>query len=195
MKKVAVKHSVLLSAMVESLVAAKAPIIRPPDVHGDILLETDSWEPLEEYIKKQGALDYHTAQRLVVCLGLQLTTLTGLGYGLASIAFTDITVIDKDWYLLTNLSSAMPLIRNSQLRIIKPLGTKGFLAPELKQITQLPAIVDQSCAFYSIALLCLAAMKLSDKPDDIKLLFPSPLYFLLERCLLKNPEERVFLLV
>lgn len=153
---------------------------------------------LEEYIHVK-PLDYADGLRLALCLGAQLAELSGneerLGekYGVLFFNINDILVIDKDWYLLTNLSKVLPLSEENQLVLQHPIPLDGFLAPELVGANTLPLVAEPSCAYYSLALLCLQALGLND--DDIDRLMGSKMYYLLRRCLERNPMNRVFLYV
>jgi hypothetical protein len=109
--------------------------------------------PLSDYINSVGYLRYVKTSRLAICLGIQLSVLTDYGYGLPYLTMDDIIVIDENWFLLTNLSKVIRMNKEKQLTITKPLPSEGFIAPEVKSITQLPHSVDQSCIYYSVALV------------------------------------------
>lgn len=187
----------LLYAMIMSLKRHNAPIKISTKQKDKVSIETNMWEPLDKYINRTGFLEYHMAHRLAICLGNQLSALTELDYGLAFINLSDIVVIDSDWFILTNFTHVMPLVDGSMIKIVSPLPSSDFfdvlVAPELTSIKKLPIKVDQSCAFYNIGSLCLLAMGLNTTKPSMSTIYPSPLYFLIERCLVKEPNDRVFL--
>jgi len=145
-------------------------------------------------------LYYPDVLRLALCLGSQLAGLSKDGaepkYGVLFFNLNDILVIDKDWYLLTNLSKIIPLTEENDLELQQPIPLDGFLAPELVGANTLPLIVNPSCAYYSLALLCLKTLGLHDNNmGGIDVLMGSKLYYLLQRCMEKNPVNRRFLYV
>lgn len=209
MKTIELNQSELLSIVVESLASSHSCNLddKGCSVTNDwkvttiksnpsrISLQAEIWMPLSQYRKKK-VFDYQMALRLTICLGEQLTALSEVGYGITHIDPEDIMVINDNWYLLTNFSNIAQLNDNkSTISILSPISNSNFVAPEIKNIKILPSEVDQSCSFYSVALLCLYVLRLTQDTQDMKRLFPSPLYFLLERCLHKEPKERVFLLL
>ena len=157
--------------------------------------------PLDEYIHSK-PLDYYNGLRLALCLGAQLAELSGneeqLGekYGVLFFNLNDILVINEECFLLTNLAKILPIEEEDMLVLRKPLALNGFLAPELVGAKSLPLRVQQSCAFYSLALLCLKALALDKKENEsMDALYGSKLYYFLQRCLETNPKKRRFLYV
>ena len=159
---------------------------------GKITIDGSSGPTLEEYVKENTALDFHETVRLAVCLGVQLAALTGMSKGVLFFSLSDVQVINSEWYLLTNLDKVLPMNENRQLTLRRPIKFDGFLPPELKGVNRLPLVTDQSCAFYSLALLCIAAIKIDPSLHQIA---DTSLYFLLKRCLVDDPEARIFLLI
>ncbi len=210
MKDIKVKNTKIQNALLETINSA------PPCPYVDSTCKIKhNWEykndgdvinisgkimkTLPEYLKDIKELNYTKTLRLAICLGLQLGILNDLNYGVLFFELSDILVIDENWYLLTNFSNAYPLTSNKKLEIIKPISDKDFIAPELNDISELPAQVNASCAYYSLALLCIKVYGfdtiVKDTPFELEIIRRTPLYFLLKRCLEKNPEERVFLLI
>ena len=195
--KTNIAYTSLLYGMMLSLDDLNAPIKLSTTKKDIITVETKLWETLDHYIKRTGSLGYHAAHRLAICMGIQLAALTELGHGLAFLDLSDVIVIDRDWFLLTNLSRAMPLVEGSMIKIVAPLpiakNTSSVIAPELASIKKLPIKVDQACGVYSIGSLCLLAMGLTTSISSMSIIYPSPLYFLIERCIVKEPKDRIFL--
>jgi len=209
MKTVKLNNAELSSIVIEALINSHAicsgdkddcnlskkwEVQTAKDNKKQIILKTDEWQTLDKYISKK-PLNYQMALRLVICLGEQLAALTEAGFGISHITTADVTVMGDGWYLITNLSNVIPLYKKNMLRIVKPIQKNDFVAPELKKITALPSIVDQSCGFYSIAVVCLKSLGLKNDKEGLYHLFSTPLFFLLERCLNEIPDKRVFLLI
>jgi len=167
-------------------------------VEGDtIRIESDIGMILEEYIRVK-PLDYAGGLRLALCLGAQLAALSGNEERLGVLFFNvkDILVINNDWFLLTNLSMILPLSEENQLVLQRPISLDGCLAPELVGADTLPLVVESTCAYYSLALLCLKTLALDDDNNrGIERLNGSKFYYLLKRCLEANPKKRRFLYV
>tara|TARA_Y100000591_G_C21813657_1_gene689383 strand:- start:1075 stop:1701 length:627 start_codon:yes stop_codon:yes gene_type:complete len=208
MKQIEIDNNELQSIVVEALsntqpcfkdkkcnIEESWVVLSPPQNNKrKIVIKSDIWSTLENYIKRK-PLDYRKALRLTICIGEQLTALNESGYGFTHITPKDIMVIDENWYLITNLDNAMPLEKEDNIKIMKPLTKSIFLAPELKTITKLPALVNQSCGLYSIATLVLHSLGLENTQSDRCKLMPSSLFYLLERCCVDTPSERTFLLL
>lgn len=209
MKIIHLDNSELLSIVMEALASSHACALGDDDCSvnnnwkistsktnpSKLSLQAEIWEPLSKYSKK-GVFDYQKSLRLAICLGEQLTALSEVGYGITHIDPKDIMVINENWYLLTNFSNIAQLnVTKSTIKILSPISKSMFVAPEIKNIKTLPFETDQSCSYYSVALLCLHVLGLNKTAVDIKRLFPSSLYFFMERCLHEDPKKRVFLLV
>jgi hypothetical protein len=159
---------------------------------GTITIHDSEGVSLDKYLETHTALDYHQTVRLAVCLGAQLAVLTGMRKGVLFFSLSDITVISPDWFLLTGLQKIMPMNEKHELTLHQPIEFDGFLAPELEGVEKLPFVTDQSCAYYSLALLCIHAIKID---PDLHQIAETSLYFLLKRCLVKNPLDRIFLFI
>lgn len=209
MKIVDLDKTELLSTVIDTLSESHACMLDDNDCHitkdwvvsisktnpSKVSVRAEIWTTLAEYRKKK-VFDYHKSLRLAICLGEQLMALAEVGYGITHIDPEDIMVINENWYLLTNFDNISQLNDNkSTIKILSPIPDSKFSAPEIKNIKTLPVEIDQSCSYYSVALLCLYVLGLTKDSKDLKRLSPSSLYFLLERCLVNNPKERVFLLL
>ncbi len=166
-----------------------------------IVLDVEKGVSLDKYIKTT-PLDYSHALRLALSIGTQLATLSSdtilskQKLGVLFFELKDIMVLDENWYLLTSHSKILPMDDKNQLELTKPIKFTGFLSPELENVTSLPFSTDQSCSYYSLALLCLQALHLDyNKEHDFLKLKGTKLYYLLERCLEKKPKNRRFLYI
>ena len=208
MKTVSLYNSELQSIVIEALSSSipcpwknnQCPVdnIWFKDIHrkdNKLIFKSDVWMPLSKYIHANGVLNYSKVLRFVICMGIQLTALTEINYGFTHINLDDIMVINEDWFLLTNFDNISLLNKDGKINITTPFSSQKFTAPELKDIKTLPVDVDQSCSYYSIGMICLHLLGLEYNNNNMEKLYPSPLYFFLERCLYENPEKRAYLLI
>ena len=135
-------------------------------------------------------MDYASTERMAFQLSLQLQSLEEKGYSLLFWQASDILVIEKQIYLLANLSQIVPLQKKdtSQLVLNYPAIVpfpRDICAPELLTMSCLPFITNKSASYYSLALLCLKVLNLS--LDD---LHGTQLFYFLDRCLNSEPSER-----
>ena len=117
-------------------------------------------------------------------------------YGVLFFNIKDVVVIVEDWYILSNLSSVVLMSEENMLVLQRPIKFDGFLPPELVNINTLPFVADPTCAYYSLALLCLHTLGFDNKNEkDVNKLDRTKLYYLLKRCLEKTPKDRIFLYI
>tara|TARA_Y100000389_G_scaffold202767_1_gene249093 strand:- start:2349 stop:2909 length:561 start_codon:yes stop_codon:yes gene_type:complete len=155
-----------------------------------IFIENAIGLPLNKYVENNNFY-YNSSFRLAVCLGIHMATLKTIGKGVFFFNLSDITVIDNNWYILSNTERVLPIIDNNNLLLSSIISFDGFLPPELTNIRTLPFKTNISCAYYSAALLIMHVLQI----DNIDKLAHSPLYFFLQRCLVENPEKRKYLFV
>ena len=162
------------------------------DDHIDI--DSEIGITLEEYIRNK-PLDYEDGIQLILCLSEQLITLSkynqelGEKYGVLFFNLKDIIVLSKNVFLLTNLSKVLPMTDDNEIILEEPISFDGFLAPELKGVDSLPFAANPTCAYYSLALLCLKALGLEFE-GGLERLKGTKLYFFLQRCLENDPKKR-----
>lgn len=81
----------------------------------------------------------------------------------------------------------------NELLISKPfVYSKNTMAPELEKIKALPASVNTNVGYYSI---CKLAISLLNIDNNLLRLRPSKLYFLIDRMLKDNADERRFIYI
>lgn len=169
------------------------------NVAGNIQITGSIVEKLSDYMQEQKNMSYTETLRLAISLGIQIEILQDFGFGITHFSIQDILVINKNWFLITNLANITDITNHRTLKIIKPLSDESFLAPELRAITVLPSEVDISCAYYSLAMLCVKLYGFKMLKDaekyDLEIINHTPLYYLLKRCLEKDPNDRNFLLI
>ena len=147
---------------------------------------------------------YDKIETIAIHLSLQIQLLEKHGFTLLYLLPSDISVITLSFsdvghvgshntiYLLTNLTNIVPLSKNNSecLVLTYPLVypfPKKVCAPELYNLNILPFITHRSAIYYSLGLLCLSFftnLSLNNLRD-------TPLFYFLERCLKKEPTERL----
>lgn len=144
---------------------------------------------------------YDKIETIAIHLSLQIQLLEKHGFTLLYLLPSDISVITLSFgdvgshntiYLLTNLTNIVPLSNNNSeyLVLTYPLVypfPKKVCAPELYNLNVLPFITHRSAIYYSLGLLCLSFftnLSLNNLRD-------TPLFYFLERCLKKEPTERL----
>ena len=115
----------------------------------------------------------------------------------------DISIIDENWYIINSFDENSDKIvdvvndKVNNVEFSKPLRLSGkYMAPEVKRYfasekPEIPFNTNVSCIYYSIALIMMEIMDI----DDAEPLNGSPMFFFLNRCLEKNPDNRFFLFV
>ena len=135
-------------------------------------------------------MTYNEVETMALHLVIQLKALEARGCSLLFWQASDILVVNKKYYLLVNLIQLVPLHKKAPEQIVMnypaifpfPLTV---CAPELLKMSALPFITNKSVSYYSLALLCLAKLNLS-----LETLQGTKMFYFLERCLKKEPNER-----
>ena len=125
-------------------------------------------------------------------MGLQFSALAKINYGFTHLVPDDITVVDDGWYLITNFDN-IATMNNEKINVTMPFSTNIYTAPELEKIVDLPVDIDHKSCYYSVGMICLNILGLT--VSELKKLYPSPLYYFIERCILDDPSKRSYLLI
>lgn len=150
--------------------------------------------PLNKYIENI-SLNYYEATRLIMCLGIQLASLHSINKSICFLSFENIIRINQDWFLIQTMPTPVSIIDDQTIIIEEPiLNNKKYIASELRNIVSLPHKTNISCIYCTIALLVKDAMKITE-PLAVSNIANSPLYFFLERCMIKEPSLRRFLFI
>lgn len=177
---------------------------------GAIVIELDDKaQTLAERIKDR-PFEYYEAQRLAICLAVQMEQLFKMHKSYLFFDLEDISIIDENWYIINSFDEnsdkivdivvnddADPRIKVNNVEFGKPVRLSGeYMAPEVKSYfasekPQIPFNTNVSCIYYSIALIMMEIMDV----DDAEPLNGSPMFFFLNRCLEKNQDNRFFLFV
>lgn len=177
---------------------------------GTIVIELDDKaQTLAERIKDR-PFEYYEAQRLAICLAVQIEQLFKMHKSYLFFDLEDISIIDENWYIINSFDEnsdkivdivvnddADPRVKVNNVEFGKPVRLSGeYMAPEVKSYfasekPQIPFNTNVSCIYYSIALIMMEIMDV----DDAEPLNGSPMFFFLNRCLEKNQDNRFFLFV
>ena len=155
----------------------------------------ESWSNLSTYTK----LDYHSIETLAWQLSLQLHALEKRGFTLFFWKVNDILIINNgQGFLLANLEQMVPLYSKDTSHLFLSYPTiyplpKAVCAPELLQMAALPFITHRSASYYSLALLSLSLLTKCNL--SLEKIQGTKLFYFLERCLKKEPKERMCLFV
>jgi len=150
---------------------------------------------------------YADIETMAFQLSIQLQYLENQGFSLLFWQPSDIMVIhimhkqhskQTTLYLLSNLSQLISLLVNdqSQLRLVYPSVfpfPKERCAPELFNMNSLPFITHRGASYYSLGLLCLWCLNNLCENLSLETIQGTKLFYFIERCLKKEPAERVLL--
>lgn len=157
-----------------------------------IIIQSENGVTLNNFIKKHN-FNYNDALQFVSCMGNLLASIVPYGKSFLFLSLDDITVIDNEWYIITNMDKLVNIIDDDNIILDTPIEIKEkLLPPEIKNINTLPFITNVSCIYYSIALLTIYCMKIN---PDLNEIYDTKLYFFLKRCLLNEPEDRYYILI
>jgi len=171
-----------------------------------VIVLDDKAQTLDQRMKTR-PFEYYEAQRLAICLAVQMEQLFKIHKSYLFFDLEDISIIDENWYIINSFDENSDKIvdvvndkvndKVNNVEFSKPLRLSGkYMAPEVKRYfasekPEIPFNTNVSCIYYSIALIMLEIMDI----DDAEPLNGSPLFFFLNRCLEKDPDNRFFLFV
>lgn len=106
---------------------------------------------------------------------------------IAFIRLSDITVLNNNMFIISNLENIVNLHNKTDFLLICPSTNfnSKTCSPELLSIKILPFITNKSSAYYSVGLLCLNVLNM--RLADLK---NTRLFYFLTRCLNKIPHMR-----
>jgi hypothetical protein len=141
---------------------------------------------------EESSLDYEQCTRMILDIGSQIEILRENGLGILYLSLEDITAMKDGSYLLTPKIDPFSCDEKGMILIDRPfIYNSKIMAPELKTINCLPSNVFYTSSYYSLKNIVVKSMKI----DNIQNIYPSKLFFLIERCSDENPTNRVFLFV
>ena len=143
-------------------------------------------------IASNSVLDYNECTRLILDIGGQIEILKENGLGLLCITPDDISITRDGSYILTPVENPLSCDEDGMLSIERPFTyNEHTMAPELKDIDTLPSKAFYTSVYYSLKYVAFKMLGI----DSLKKLYPSKLFYLLERCSVDDPKDRIFIFV
>lgn len=137
-------------------------------------------------------IDYHECTKIILEIGAEIETLKEKGWALLCISREDISKTTEGSYILTPSMDLFSCDDNGMILIDRPYTYDGtYMAPELKYITTLPSKVYYTSVYFSLKQLTLDVLGV----DTLTCIYPTKLYFLIERCSTEDPKERIFIFI
>ena len=136
-------------------------------------------------------LSYQQAVRLTLDISAQLAKLHENKKGFINIRKDQIDMIGENNFIIKEIE-LYRVKSNGELLISKPFQYNDLMAPELNNINTLPETVNSNVGFYCICKLVLSLLNINNNLDRLR---PTKLYFLMERILKENPNERRFIYI
>jgi len=137
-------------------------------------------------------MDYNTCIRMIFFIAQQIETLKIEGRGVLSIHVSEVLENADGDFILKPKEDYLKCDLDGYLFLDRPFAyDDAYMAPELKTISQLPAKLYYTCALYSLQSLALSVLQ----QISISSLYPTKLYYILERITVSKAEDRLFLFV
>jgi hypothetical protein len=137
-------------------------------------------------------LNYEQCTIMILDIGGQIEILRENGLGLLYLTPDDITITSDGSYLLTPLENPVSCDIDGMLSVERPFKYNALtMAPELQKINKLPSKVFYTCIYYSLKYIAIKMIGV----DSLKKLYPTKLFYLLERCCVDEPKDRIFIFV
>jgi hypothetical protein len=163
--------------------------------------------PFKTFILNQPnkKMSYHKCIQLIDDLTKQIMFLRKFGYGIYEFGINDILTIDKH-FIFCSTQNMLPLTDDSFI-FNMPIKHQCFSSPELYKLTRLPARLSYKCCYYSLGtfiIFCLLNVNLLvgneiKSPEEIeKIIEPlhdTKIYWFIKRCLAKDIDNRLLLLL
>lgn len=178
--------------------------------------ETDSLYFAAEQVVKFETIVFSLRHNLAKCVSMldnlttQMAYLKTLNYGFYGFDLNSILVVDN-YYLVCDSSYLYPIettettkTTETTFTFIEPIQFPQFSSPEINKLTSLPSVINYKCCYYSLGTFtayCLLNINLTSiKNEDevetkLKPISNSKMYWFLKRCLHKNIDERILLLI
>lgn len=155
-------------------------------------------ETLETYAP---SLSYYEASRLAQCLGIQIAALHGASVTPSTLHPSSIVRLDRHWYgILAEVD--LHRLRDADTAVVDsvPRRDDPFQAPEITAAKSLPLCVPPTSCYYSAAAVICQALLPRQERGKGRITLPehisgTPLQFFLERCMVKDPAHRYYMLI
>jgi len=167
-----------------------------------------SVEGLNDFLLKQVNSKLTNIQciELLKTITKQIKYLESINQVFYGLNIADIVVIDGVNYQIVSSNNLIEKEKNN-ITFYCPFNQCNFSSPELLELKKLPSSIDYRCSYYSLGgLLLFCHLKkelLVDKkiPSEIEIeyllesIYDTNIYWFLKRCLVKDIQKRVLLLV
>jgi len=188
----------------------------------EIIFNARNVKSLKDFMKKRGGrMTYDDCFYFFKGVTKQLKALEKKDITIPFFSISDIIVIDDKLFLCANENNVLD-IEDDLIVIDKPYQNNGFFSPELEEITDLPSKISHKSGLFSLAAMATSLLNnkkltekeiengfywktqtppkqtyenLSNKALLLDLIFNTELYWALERCLDKNPEDRYYFFI
>jgi len=160
----------------------------------------ESIEPLSKYIKrnskKEGHISYESIIKIIYDLGFTIKTLENSNKSILCFSIDDIIVLNDETFLFINTQKILDITNKKNITLKQPINLKNsFLTPDVDW-NVLPVKANYTSSYYSLADMLIFILFGEKWDGDISLLNPiikTKLYYLLLRCLEKEPSKRQLL--
>ena len=102
--------------------------------------------------------------------------------------------LSHDTIMLTNKENVVD-ITDGNIKITYPYDKHQKMAPELRENTKIPFIINYETCYYSIGLLFLKIIFNSTNPTNLNKIQNTSIYYFIERCLDTNVNNRKLLFI
>lgn len=136
-------------------------------------------------------LNYSQALRMIFDLKIQIDALKKNNKAFIDINIDNIKLTGENTFIIDNFPQ-LYAIKNDKILISKPYSKSKYIAPELNNVDKLPIKINESASYFCISKLILDILNID---NNIKRIYPTKLFYLLERILVENPEKRTFLYI
>ena len=128
-------------------------------------------------------LPYNECLRMVLDIGAQIEALKENGYGIFHLTSKDIVQTIDGSFMISNKENILQCDEHGIMPVPHAFKFIEGMAPELNSK---PMTISYTAAYFSLrSIAC----------GDLKRLYPTKLYFLLERCSHDDPTKRVFIFI
>ena len=150
-------------------------------------------------------MPYNKCIKLLDDLTKQIVYLKRLGYGFYGFDINDIVIIDNT-FIICSAQYLLPIIEKCII-FYSPIKCPYFSSPEILELTTLPCKINYKCSYYSLGVLIIYCLlnkyllvgneikSVKDIDNIIQPLNNTKIYWFIKRCLNKNIDNRLLLLI
>ena len=192
------------------------------ETENSFIFDAFSVEKLKDLLKRKEVLSYRHLKQLFTNIGKQYEGLEEDGFGNLFLNLDNIVRVEidkatqsggsgKDIFFLYLDTSTFNPIKDELIKIMKPFKKDNlFFSPEMKKVNTFPIGIPYSSQYYSLALLTCYCGEWSNQPikkykkieftldkfrEYLENFQNTKLYWSLSRCLVHNPNDRIFLYI